>query len=163
MAWNPKRKGVLKGTELEAYYSDYIMRGGYKQDEIAISSIEVDGKRAVATCTFPKFYTSQTDTSFHLSVQRTVDFLTQIACAHALYLTGIPDKNVEIWMTNFHINLTKPQRDPNAIRFELELYARVVRQPTEKTPGPFTFYTWKFFVGESQDWWGEVTYCLPIA
>ena len=160
--WQSDRNGVLEGAALKGYYSPYIMEGGAAKDRIAIDRIEINGRSCKATCSMKEYYTSPTDTvGFHLSVQRSVDFLTQIACIHALYLNGRETKDVEIWMPDFQITLTKPQRDPNNIQISMDLFARSSAQSKGASKNELSFYKWKFDIGDG-GWWGVVTYCLPV-
>ena len=159
--WTPGTKTELLAEDLKPFNSPYIMEGGQNQDVFQIDKLTVDGRECHAQCSFPKYFTSPTDTSFHLSVQRSVDLVTQIALTHALVLNGIDKKEVEIWMPEISLRLTKPQRDPNNIKISLFLYGRTVVAPTGQRKSHRTFYRWRIEIGDG-DWFGNVTYCLPI-
>lgn len=159
--WTPLTKAELTKDQLRPFYSPYIMEGGQNEDVFQIDKLVVDGRECHATCSFPKYFTSPTDTSFHLSVQRSIDLVTQVALTHALVLNGIDKKETEIWMQDISLRLTKPQRDPNDIRFSLSLYNRTVVAPSGQRKTHRSFYRWRIEIGEG-DWFGNVTYCLPI-
>ncbi len=158
--WDLTKDVVLSKEELEPYHSPYIM-GGHKDDVFQIDKLVVDGRRCRAKCSFPSYFTSPTDTSFHLSVQRSIDLVTQVALTHALVLNGIEKKEVEIWMPDISLHLTRPQRDPNNILIGVFLYGRTVVPPSGQRKTHRTFYSWRVEIGEGE-WFGDVTYSLPI-
>ena len=161
MTWHANLSVKMSGEELKPFYSPYIMDGGQNQDVIRIDEVAIEGRLCKAKCSFESYFTSPTDTSFHLSLQRSVDLITQVAIIHALKLTGHEKKEVEIWCPEINLSLVRPQRDPNDIQITMELLSRHTVPASGQRVTPRTHFKWKVQVGAS-DWFGTVTYVMPI-
>src|SRR5579884_4004316 len=100
MTIDPSRVGCLEGDALDALLSPY-WSGGYREDEHLIDWVHIKGRTAKASCGMSRYYSSPTDSVFHLSVFNATAFLCQLGIAHALFLSGRERKDLEAWLTDY--------------------------------------------------------------
>jgi hypothetical protein len=159
MTIDPSRAGRLEGDALDALLSPY-WAGGYREDEHSIDWIHIDGRTAKASCGMSRYYSSPTDSVFHLSVFNATAFLCQIGIAHALFLSGRERKDLEAWLTDYTLLLPSKIRTPHPILIELHLVSHTVT-PSEEQSSHYSFFRWDFVIDAK--WRGFFGIAFPFA
>lgn len=152
------RKGHLDGSKLQALMSPY-WSGGYREDEHFIEWVEVDGRKANASCGLSEYYSSPTDPAFHLTVFNATAFLCQLGIVHALFLSGLERKTIEAWLTDFSLLLPSKIKTPHPIPVELRLVSHSVT-PAERSGHHYSFFRWDFTIGLT--WHGFFGIAFPL-
>jgi hypothetical protein len=152
---------LLQADALQPLFSKYIMEGGANSERPVVENLKLVGRKALSTCRVDEPYFSPTDDRmYHLSAQRGIDFVTQVACAQVLYLNRMRSKTCEMWLNDFDCTYLRPVR---TLRFDLEveLIARSVTPSFPPRKAPRTFYKWRFDV-EKGAWFGVFTASFPF-
>lgn len=110
---------ILQGQDLAPFVSEYLA-AGYRQDAVAIRSVELDLRRAACTFDMSSVFTPASGV-FHLTVPTAFIVVAQTAITWAHWRQGLTRKEVEVWLTRFDIECKRPVLQRTDIRLDLEL------------------------------------------
>ncbi|KQY37351.1 hypothetical protein ASD42_01725 [Nocardia sp. Root136] len=115
-------KKILSYDDIRVFESEYLA-GGFKNDDIRIDAIEIDGDSLKASCSMVSHYIPP-DGGFHLSVPIAFMAVAQIVIAWSHIENGLTKKESEVWLTRFDLRCAKPVTSTTGISIRIARTAK---------------------------------------